>query len=226
MANLVRIEESWFQKLGEEFEKPYMKSLEGFLSDELSKGKEIFPPMPEIFSAFDLTPLDQVKVVVIGQDPYHGDGQAHGLSFSVRKGIQIPPSLRNMYKELQSDIGMIPPTHGHLEGWAKQGVLMLNAVLTVEAHQAASHRKKGWEQFTDKVVDVLNQHCSGLVFLLWGSFAQKKCQNIDRSKHFVLQAPHPSPLSASRGFFGCKHFSQANEYLKKIGKKEIQWELL
>ena len=178
------------------------------------------------FTAFDLTPFKEVKVVIIGQDPYHGEGQAHGLSFSVPKGLKLPPSLKNILKELESDLGCANPTSGNLEAWAKQGVLLLNTVLTVRKSEAGSHQKKGWETFTDAVVAHLNEECEGLVFLLWGSPAQKKGKSIDRERHLVLQAPHPSPLSSYRGFFGCRHFSQTNEYLIQHNKKPIDWCLI
>jgi len=184
----------WLKFLGGEFEKDYMMNLDQFLSSEVAIGKEIYPKSDDIFSAFNLTPLKKVKVVVFGQDPYHGEGQAHGLSFSVKPGIKIPPSLANMYKEMKSDLGVEIPTHGCLKSWARQGVLMLNSVLTVEASQAASHQKKGWELFTDKVVQVLNEEKEKLVFILWGAHAEKKGKAIDSKKHFILKAPHPSPL--------------------------------
>lgn len=200
--------------------------LETFLSEELNKGKVIYPDFQEIFSAFDLTPFDKVKVVIIGQDPYHGTGQAHGLSFSVKPDVKIPPSLRNIYKELHSDIGFKIPHHGYLLPWARQGVLLLNAVLTVEAHKAGSHQKRGWERFTDVAVKALNDHRENLVFVLWGSFAQKKAADIiDPHKHLILKSVHPSPLSASRGFFGCCHFSKINDYLIKKDIGPIDWTL-
>jgi uracil-DNA glycosylase len=176
-----------------------------------------------IFNALNSTPLDSVKVVILGQDPYHGPGQAHGLSFSVPRGVPVPPSLQNIYKELESDLGLMPPAHGDLSSWARQGVLLLNAVLTVEAHKAGSHQGQGWEQFTDRVVSVINDTKDGVVFMLWGSYAQKKGAVIDRSRHLVLTAPHPSPLSAYRGFLGCLHFSQCNEYLQSQGTAPIDW---
>jgi uracil-DNA glycosylase len=213
----------WLHFLEGEFSKEYMLKLKEFLVRELEQGKTIYPRGKDIFNAFNLTPLKDVKVVIFGQDPYHGPDQAHGLCFSVQPGIKTPPSLKNIYKEIQQDLGIAPAEHGHLDVWAKQGVLLLNAVLTVEATKAASHQKKGWEQFTDKVVEVLNEECEHLVFMLWGSHAQKKGRNIDTSKHLVLKSVHPSPLSAHRGFFGCKHFSKANEYLQSVGKDPIDW---
>ena len=221
----IKLEESWKAALAPEFEKDYMKSLKAFLQAELQAGKTIFPKGSEYFSALDLTPVDKVKVVIIGQDPYHGPGQAHGLSFSVKPGVKIPPSLMNIYKEQEEDLGIKQPGHGYLASWAEQGVLMLNAVLTVQAHNAASHQGKGWETFTDAIISELNQAHEGLVFILWGSYAQKKGKKIDRNKHMVLAGPHPSPLSAYRGFFGCKHFSKANEYLQSHGKEPINWQV-
>ncbi|MDA1370158.1 MAG: uracil-DNA glycosylase [Proteobacteria bacterium] len=221
----IRLEDSWKQVLAAEFDAEYMQTLRQFLREEKARGKQIFPPGEEIFSALNTTPVDSTKVVILGQDPYHGVGQAHGLCFSVKKGIALPPSLLNIYKELQSDIGFVPPEHGSLTHWAEQGVLLLNAVLTVEAGRAASHQGVGWERFTDQIVKILNEQKSGLVFILWGSYAQKKGAMIDRRKHLVLQSPHPSPLSASRGFFGNRHFSQANAYLARQGKTAIDWQL-
>ena len=223
MADTITLETSWKNALKDEFDKDYMKSLKAFLRDEYSAGKIIFPAGPEYFSALDLTPVDAVKVVVIGQDPYHGPDQAHGLSFSVRPGVKVPPSLVNIFKEQAEDLGIQQPNSGYLAPWAKQGVLMLNAVLTVEAHNVGSHQGKGWEIFTDAIIDVLNREHDGLVFMLWGGYAQKKGAKIDRSRHLVLAGPHPSPLSAYRGFFGCKHFSKANEYLAANGKEPINW---
>ena len=202
-----------------------MRSLRQFLLNEKSKGKQIFPPGDEIFTALNTTAFDNVNVVILGQDPYHGTGQAHGLCFSVKHGVEIPPSLVNIYKELESDLGLIQPAHGCLTYWAEQGVLLLNAVLTVEAERPASHQGKGWEQFTDKIVAILNEKKMGIVFILWGSYAQKKGAIIGRQKHLVLQSPHPSPLSASRGFFGNHHFSKANDYLETQGKTPIDWQL-
>ncbi|GAB4010582.1 MAG: uracil-DNA glycosylase [Bdellovibrio sp.] len=217
--------ESWMKYLGPEFDSTYMNEIRSFLAAEIKKGKTIYPHGSLIFNAFHLTPLDQVKVVVVGQDPYHGEGQAHGLSFSVRPGVQIPPSLQNIYKELHADMGIAPVKHGHLEKWAKQGVLLLNAVLTVEANQAASHANKGWEKFTDKVIEVLNREREHVVFFLWGAYAQKKGASIDRKKHLVIESPHPSPFSAHRGFFGTKPFSRANSYLSEHHLAPIDWSL-
>lgn len=214
---------SWQAQLNGEFDLPYMLDLKAFLRSEKDQGKVIYPHSSNWFHALEATPLDDVKVVIIGQDPYHQPGQAHGLCFSVQQGVKIPPSLVNIYKELQSDIGMTPPNHGYLESWAKQGVLLLNAVLTVVDSNANAHQGKGWEQFTDKVISTVNEQCENVVFMLWGSYAQKKGAVIDTSKHLVLKAPHPSPLSAHRGFLGCKHFSQANTYLAQHDKQEIDW---
>ncbi len=221
----IKLEDSWKKILFKEFGEGYMHSLRQFLLNEKAKGKQIVPPGDEIFTALNTTGFDNVNVVILGQDPYHGAGQAHGLCFSVKHGVEIPPSLVNIYKELESDLGLIQPTHGCLTYWAEQGVLLLNAVLTVEAERAASHQGKGWEQFTDQIVAILNEKKMGIVFILWGSYAQKKGAIIDRQKHLVLQSPHPSPLSASRGFFGNHHFSTANEYLENQGKAPIDWQL-
>ncbi|GIL17599.1 MAG: uracil-DNA glycosylase [Oligoflexia bacterium] len=221
----IKINSSWRKHLEDEFAKPYMKDLKDFLKDEYTKGKTIYPKGSEYFAAFDLTPFDQVKVVILGQDPYHGPGQAHGLCFSVQKGVDLPPSLVNIYKELESDLGYPPPKHGHLEKWAREGVLLLNAVLTVENGKAASHQGKGWETFTDAVIRKLNDEREGIVFILWGSYAQKKGAFIDRKKHFVIESPHPSPLSSYRGFFGSKPFSRTNQYLISRGLKPIDWKI-
>lgn len=221
----VELEASWLRELEGEFKQPYMRELSTFLREQKAAGKQIFPPGGSIFNALDSTPFEQVKVVVLGQDPYHGPGQAHGLCFSVRPGIALPPSLQNIYRELQTDLGFNMPSHGCLQHWAQQGVLLLNAVLTVEARRAASHQGKGWEQFTDQIVQSLNQKRTGLVFMLWGAYAQRKGEIIDRQKHLVLTAPHPSPFSADRGFFGCRHFSRANDYLREQGKEAIDWQL-
>lgn len=221
----VRLEDSWKAVLGDEFAKPYMRDLKAFLQREKADGKHIFPKGAEYFRALDLTPLDQVKVVILGQDPYHGAGQAHGLCFSVQPGVRIPPSLVNIYKELQSDLGIPPARHGFLEHWARQGVLLLNSVLTVEEARAASHQGQGWEKFTDAVIRVVNEECENVVFMLWGSYAQKKAAFVDRSRHLVLTAPHPSPLSAHNGFFGSRHFSKANDYLVAQGRNAIDWQL-
>eukprot|EP00123_Amoebidium_parasiticum_P019970 comp39527_c0_seq1/m.47388 comp39527_c0_seq1/g.47388 ORF comp39527_c0_seq1/g.47388 comp39527_c0_seq1/m.47388 type:complete len:354 (-) comp39527_c0_seq1:27-1088(-) len=216
---------SWLVALSGEFEKPYFNKLKEFLADEKKKGAVVYPPEDKIYEWSRLCSFDDVKVVIIGQDPYHGPGQAHGLCFSVLPGVRIPPSLLNMYKELTEDIpGFKNPGHGHLIGWAKQGVLLLNACLTVRKGEANSHSNKGWEQFTDAVIEALNKKHSGLVFILWGSYAQKKGSKIDKKKHLVIQGVHPSPLSAMRGFFGSKHFSKTNEYLKSTGKTPINWQ--
>lgn len=225
MVEGVRLEESWRQALAPEFGNPYMSELRRFLLSEKEAGKRIFPKRGDYFRALDLTPLDQVKVVILGQDPYHGLGQAHGLCFSVQPGVRIPPSLVNIYKELQSDLGIPPASHGFLEHWARQGVLLLNSVLTVEEARAASHQGRGWERFTDAVIRAVNDQCDGVVFLLWGSYAQKKAAFVDRDRHLVLRAPHPSPLSAHNGFFGSRHFSQANAFLVSRGKQPIDWKL-
>jgi uracil-DNA glycosylase len=221
----IKLEPSWKAVLKPEFEMPYMQGLRDFLRAELGKKKTIYPKPTEYFSAFNSTPFEQVRVVILGQDPYHGPGQAHGLCFSVRPGVKPPPSLENIFKELQSDLKIPRPQHGCLTSWAKQGVLLLNASLSVEAGQAGSHQKRGWEEFTDKAIHYLNDRKEGLVFLLWGSFAQKKGEFIDRKKHLVLEAPHPSPLSSHRGFFGCRHFSKTNEYLIVRGEAPIDWAL-
>lgn len=218
----VKIEETWKTVLKEEFDKPYFEILTGFVRREY-QSQVIYPPAKLIFNAFNLCPFDKTKVVIIGQDPYHGPGQAHGLCFSVNDGIPYPPSLINIFKEIEDDLHRPTPTSGNLERWAKQGVLLLNAILTVRAGQAASHQNKGWEEFTDSVIKELSDKRSGLVFMLWGSYAQKKGMVIDTKKHLVLKAVHPSPLSAYRGFFGCKHFSQANAYLQSRGETPIEW---
>lgn len=217
--------QSWTEAIGAEKQQPYFQQILQFVHQERAAGKTIFPPQNEVFSAFSLTEFADVKVVILGQDPYHGFNQAHGLAFSVKPGIAPPPSLVNMYKELAADVSFQIPTHGYLVDWAKQGVLLLNTVLTVEQGRAHSHANIGWETFTDKVIAQLNQHREKLVFLLWGSHAQKKGQFIDRSRHCVLTAPHPSPLSAHRGFLGCRHFSRANDYLREQGITEIAWQL-
>ena len=215
---------TWQQLIEQEQQKPYLKQTLAFVEQERAAGKVIYPPAADVFNAFELTPLNQVKVVILGQDPYHGPNQAHGLSFSVLPGVKVPPSLRNMYKELSTDIpGFITPDHGHLSSWAKQGVLMINTVLTVEQGKAHSHAKLGWETFTDKVIKTINDHSQGVVFLLWGSHAQKKGALLDTQRHHILSAAHPSPLSAYRGFFGCQHFSQANQLLAAQGKTPIEW---
>ncbi len=221
----VRIGESWRALLSEEFASPYMAALRSFLVREKEQGKRIFPKGAEYFRALDLTPLSEVKVVILGQDPYHGEGQAHGLCFSVRPGVRIPPSLVNIYKEMATDLGIEPARHGFLEHWARQGVLLLNSVLTVEMGRAASHQGQGWERFTDAVIRAVNDNDQPVVFMLWGSYAQKKAAFVDRTKHLVLRAPHPSPLSAHNGFFGCRHFSQANAFLESRGRPPIDWAL-
>lgn len=221
----VKIDDSWKEILRDEFRKNYMLELKGFLRNELEQKKVIYPHGRDIFSAFNYTPFNKVKVVIIGQDPYHGPGQAHGLCFSVRENIHQPPSLINIFKELHSDLGTVPPKHGSLIEWANQGVLLLNAVLTVEKNKPLSHNGKGWEIFTDRVVELLNEQKDGLVFVLWGSPAQKKCAKVDEKKHLVIKAPHPSPLSAHRGFFGHKPFSKINSYLEKNGGNKINWQI-
>lgn len=218
----VKIEPSWKQVLQEEFSKPYFEELANFVRDEY-KSKQVFPPPKDIFKAFDLCPFDKIKVVILGQDPYHGDGQAHGLCFSVNKNIPMPPSLVNIYKEIISDIGGQMPSHGNLEHWAEQGVFLLNAILSVVAHQPTSHQNKGWETFTDEVIRLIAEKKEHVVFMLWGAYAQSKEWMIDQNKHLVLKAPHPSPLSAHRGFLGCKHFSKANEFLAKNDLSPIEW---
>lgn len=225
MSDAVKLHESWRAPLSEEFQSPYMQQLKSFLLAQKAQGKQVFPKGSEYFRAMDLTPLGQVRVVILGQDPYHGPGQAHGLCFSVRPGVKTPPSLVNIYKELQSDLGIPPARHGFLEHWARQGVLLLNSVLTVEMGQAASHQGKGWERFTDAVIRQVNAQVDPAVFLLWGNYAQKKAAFVDTSRHLVLKAPHPSPLSAHNGFFGCRHFSKANAFLKEQGMDPIDWAL-
>ena len=220
----VRIEKSWKDALAEEFGKPYFESLVRFLHKEKAEGQTIYPPGSQIFRAFDLTPVENLKVVILGQDPYHGPGQAHGLSFSVSAGVTAPPSLKNIFKEIESDLGVKMSGYPDLEKWARQGVLLLNAVLTVRAGAAASHSKIGWEEFTDAVIRYISDNCEGVVFLLWGNFARSKSALIDRSRHHVLEAAHPSPL-ARGAFFGCRHFSQTNEILKSKGLQPIDWVL-
>ncbi len=218
----VRIEESWNTRLKEEFEKDYFIRLTAFVREEYRLAA-VFPPGGLIFNAFNLCPFEKVKAVILGQDPYHGPGQAHGLCFSVRDGVEFPPSLINIFKEIGSDLSIPRPSSGDLTKWAEQGVLLLNATLTVRAHQAGSHQKKGWEEFTDRVIRVLNDEKQNIVFFLWGAYAQKKGESIDRSRHLVLESVHPSPLSASRGFFGNQHFSRCNEYLIKNGIEPVRW---
>lgn len=220
----VKIEQSWKDALADEFGKPYFESLVRFLHDEKTAGKRIFPPGSQIFRAFELTPVPQVKVVILGQDPYHGLGQAHGLSFSVPDGVPAPPSLKNIFKEIETDLGVRMSGYPNLEKWARQGVLLLNAILTVRAGEAASHSRIGWEEFTDAVIRYISDNCSGVVFMLWGNFARSKRELIDRSRHYVLEAAHPSPL-ARGAFFGCRHFSQANRLLEAQGKTPIDWQL-
>lgn len=221
----VKIEESWKQALRQEFAKPYFLEIVSFLRTEKMLGKTIYPPGSLIFNAFNTTPFNQVKCVILGQDPYHGAGQAHGLSFSVQHGVQTPPSLQNIYKELASDLGLAIPTHGNLSNWATQGVLLLNASLTVRASEAMSHAKIGWADFTNAVIKKLSDERKHLVFLLWGRFAQEKQPLINETKHLVLKAAHPSPLSAHNGFWGCKHFSKTNAYLVKNGIDPIDWKV-
>ncbi len=224
-SSSIKLEPSWRVRLEAEFKQSYMLELKKYLHQRKQAGAVIYPAGDHYFNAFGLAPFDQVKVVILGQDPYHGPGQAHGLCFSVRSGIRPPPSLLNIFKELESDLSIPLAPHGCLTHWAEQGVLLLNSVLTVERGQAGAHQGKGWESFTDKVIQLINEQREGVVFLLWGSYAQKKGQFIDRNKHLVLTAPHPSPLSAYRGFMGCKHFSQANNYLVAKGVGAIDWAL-
>ncbi len=219
----VKLHPSWLRVLGEEFDKPYMQVLREFLIEEKRLGKVVYPASDNWFAAFDKTPFDQVRVVILGQDPYHGVGQAHGLCFSVPPDIKVPPSLVNIFKELEGDLGIPPVKHGCLEAWAKQGVLLLNATLTVVSGEAGSHQNRGWETLTDRVIEVLNDQRDGLVFLLWGSYAQKKGAFIDQQKHLVVRSPHPSPLSAHRGFFGSKPFSKTNAYLLGRERPVIDW---
>ena len=225
----IKLHESWRIALADQFAAPHMAGLKSFLESEKAAGKRIFPKGSEYFRALDLTPLDQVKVVILGQDPYHGEGQAHGLCFSVRPGVPTPPSLANIYKEMEADLGIPRARHGFLEHWAEQGVLLLNAVLTVRMAEAASHQGRGWERFTDAVIRLVNAKPEPVVFLLWGAHAQKKAAFVDSidkgGRHLVLKAPHPSPLSAHSGFFGCGHFSKANEFLKAHGRRPIDWTL-
>lgn len=225
MTTSITLHESWLQPLAEQFAAPHMQGLKSFLEAEKAAGKRIFPKGSEYFRALDLTPLDKVKVVILGQDPYHGEGQAHGLCFSVQPGVRTPPSLVNIYKELQADLGIAPPGHGFLEHWARQGVLLLNSVLTVEMGRAASHQGKGWEMFTDAVIRAVAQKDEPVVFLLWGAYAQRKAAFVDAHRHLVLKAAHPSPLSAHNGFLGCRHFSQANAFLETHGRGAIDWSL-
>ena len=221
----IRLEPGWKARVGDYLLRDDMQALAAFLRERRAKGTHVFPPLPQVFAALDATPFDKVKVVILGQDPYHGVGQAHGLCFSVQHGTDVPPSLQNIYKELQDDLGLPRPSHGCLTHWAEQGVLLLNAVLTVEEGKAGAHAGKGWEGFTDRVIQVLNDEREHLVFLLWGAYAQAKGKMIDTSKHRVLKAPHPSPLSAHRGFFGSKPFSKTNDYLVRQGIAPIDWRL-
>jgi uracil-DNA glycosylase len=225
MSDSIALHESWKAPLRPEFNADYMAQLRSFLVAEKAAGKRIFPKGAEWFRAMDLTPLDKVRVVILGQDPYHGPGQAHGLCFSVKPGVPPPPSLVNIYKELQSDLGIERPRHGFLEHWAQQGVLLLNSVLTVEMAKAASHQGKGWERFTDAVIRLVNAKEEPVVFLLWGAYAQKKAAFVDTSRHLVLKAAHPSPLSAHNGFLGCRHFSKCNAFLESKGLPPIDWSL-
>ena len=221
----VQLDASWKQRVGDYLQQPQMLALSAFLREEKAKGKRIFPPGPQLFAALDATPFDATRVVILGQDPYHGPGQAHGLCFSVLPGVEVPPSLRNIFKEIERDLGLARPAHGCLRAWSSQGVLLLNSVLTVEAGQAGSHQGKGWEGFTDHVIETLDREREGLVFMLWGSYAQAKGKIIDARRHCVLRAPHPSPLSAHRGFMGCGHFSAANRWLAGRGLAPINWSL-
>ena len=221
----IQLRPEWLKLLQAEFEQPYMLQLREFLLQRKRAGAHVYPPGPQIFNALDSTPPDQVRVVILGQDPYHGPGQAHGLCFSVRPGVALPPSLVNIYRELHDDIGFEIPRHGYLQAWAEHGVLLLNAVLTVERGNAGAHQGKGWERFTDRVVQIVNDGEHLVAFMLWGSHAQRKGQGIDQNRHLVLKAPHPSPLSAHRGFFGCRHFSQANDWLQQQGMQPVDWSL-
>lgn len=221
----IKLDPSWKAHIGDWLQRPDMRELSAFLRQRKAAGARIYPPGPQIFAAFDATPFDDVKVVILGQDPYHGPGQAHGLCFSVLPGVPVPPSLLNIYKEINADLGIAPPNHGCLLPWARQGVLLLNAVLTVEDGRAGAHQGKGWEGFTDHAIETLAREREGLVFLLWGSYAQAKGKVIDTRRHRVLRAPHPSPLSAHRGFLGCGHFSATNQYLAQKGQAPIDWRL-
>jgi len=221
----IKLNQEWLDVLSDEFEQTYMQQLKAYLTEQKQLGKTVYPKGSDIFNALDSTPISQVKVVIIGQDPYHGPNQAHGLCFSVNKGLKIPPSLRNIYKELNQDIGFKIPNHGNLQSWANQGVLLLNSVLTVNQAQAGSHQGQGWELFTDKIIEVLNNRHQNIVYMLWGAYAQKKGVNIDQNKNLILKSVHPSPLSAHRGFFGCRHFSKCNNYLRESGNQEINWHI-
>ncbi|MDB5227055.1 MAG: Uracil-DNA glycosylase [Bacteroidota bacterium] len=221
----IQIENSWKNALAAEFEKPYFKELRNFIQAEKNAGKTIYPPGSVIFNAFNSTPFDKVRVVILGQDPYHGAGQAHGLCFSVQHGVKPPPSLVNIFKELKSDVGFEIPAHGCLQKWTAQGVFLLNAILTVEANKPASHQKHGWEEFTNAAIQKLSDERTGLIFLLWGAFAQQKTAIIDERKHFILKAAHPSPFSAYNGFFGCSHFSKVNKILTDAGQPPVDWQI-
>ena len=224
-GNVIKIEDSWKEVLMDEFDKPYFKEIRQYLKSEKASRKVIYPPGPLIFNAFNTTPFHKVKVVIIGHDPYHGEGQAHGLCFSVQKGIKPPPSLVNIYKEMKSDLGLNPPPHGNLQSWAEQGVFLLNAMLTVEKDQPASHQKIGWQNFTDVAIQKLSDHRDKLVFILWGAFAQQKALLIDSNKHLIIKSPHPSPFSADKGFFGSKPFSKTNQWLERNGITAVNWQL-
>lgn len=221
----IKLNPTWLSKLVHEFEKPYIAELRAFLFREKKAGKVIYPRGEDIFAALNSTPVEEIKVVILGQDPYHGPNQAHGLSFSVRPGVSIPPSLSNIYRELWDDLGIPPARHGWLMPWAREGVLLLNSVLSVEHGKPASHRDRGWEIFTDRIVNLIDSELQGVVFILWGSYAQKKAAHVDANKHLLLSAPHPSPLSASRGFFGSRPFSKTNDWLRSHGKSPINWRL-
>lgn len=222
----IKLDQDWLNVVGDEFHQPYMTKLKEFLQQEKAAGRIIYPKGAEIFNALNTTPFDQIKVVILGQDPYHGPNQAHGLSFSVRKGVPLPPSLMNIYKEIEQEFNIKMPRTGDLTSWAKQGVLLLNATLTVQQANAGSHQRKGWEEFTDAVIRAVNEKHQHVVYMLWGSYAQKKGAFVDHTHNLVLQAPHPSPLSAHRGFLGCGHFKKANEYLEKHGREPIVWNQL
>ena len=221
----VELEASWLRLLREEFNSDYMRQLRVFLREEKQSGRQVFPPGSDMFNALNSTPFDDVKIVILGQDPYHGEGQAHGLCFSVKPGVPVPPSLRNIYRQLETDVGFEPPGHGFLQAWAQQGVLLLNSVLTVRANQAGSHQGKGWERFTDEIIKVVGQGEKPVVFVLWGVHARRKKTLVDRTRHTVLEAPHPSPLSAHRGFFGSRPFSATNEALVGAGRDPVDWRL-
>ncbi len=225
MESELNLHPSWLSQLSNELKKDYMQSLIAFIDAERKSGKTIYPAENQVFAALNMTALETVKVVILGQDPYHGPNQAHGLSFSVPQGEKVPPSLRNIYKELSGDLGVRVPTHGFLKSWADQGVLLLNSVLTVRQAEAGSHQGKGWETFTDAIIDSVNREQSGVVFMLWGAYAQKKGSVIDTDRHLILKASHPSPLSAHRGFLGCQHFSRANTYLKALDRTPINWQI-